>query len=45
MATANSITVKALDIVKSAMKEIGALAAGETPSNDDQPMCFRSSNA
>lgn len=36
MATANSITVKALDIVKSAMKEIGALAAGETPSNDDQ---------
>lgn len=35
MPTANSITVKALDIVIDAMKEIGALASGETPSNDD----------
>jgi len=34
--SANSITVKALNIVQSAMKEIGALAGGETPSNEDQ---------
>jgi len=32
----NSITVKALDLVKAGMLEIGALAAGETPSNEDQ---------
>lgn len=32
----NSITVKSLDIITAAMQEIGALAAGETPSNDDQ---------
>jgi hypothetical protein len=36
MAAANSITVKALDLITSAMQEIGALAAGEVPSNDDQ---------
>lgn len=35
-ATPNSITVKALDIIKAAMQEIGALAPGEAPSNDDQ---------
>lgn len=33
--TANSITVKALDIVNSAMTEIGALAGGESPSSND----------
>jgi hypothetical protein len=32
----NSITVKSLDIITAAMQEIGALAAGEVPSNDDQ---------
>lgn len=32
----NSITVKSLDIITAAMQEIGALAAGEAPSNDDQ---------
>jgi hypothetical protein len=32
----NSITVKALDIVTAAMTEIGAIAMGETPSNEDQ---------
>jgi hypothetical protein len=31
----NSITVTALDIIKAAMMEIGALAGGETPSDDD----------
>jgi hypothetical protein len=36
MATANSITVPALDLIKGAMMEIGALAQGETPSTDDQ---------
>jgi len=35
MTTANSITVTALSIVTAAMQEIGALAAGESPSNDD----------
>jgi len=34
--TANSITVKALDLITAAMQEIGALAGGETPSSDDQ---------
>lgn len=36
MTTANSITVKSLDIIKSAMFELGSLAAGETPNLDDQ---------
>lgn len=36
MPTANSITVTALDLIKAAMFEIGALGAGETPSGDDQ---------
>jgi hypothetical protein len=36
MATANSITVTALKLIKAAMREIGALAAGEDPSNDDE---------
>ncbi len=35
MATANSITVKALDIITASMQEIGALAPGEFPSNED----------
>lgn len=34
--TPNSITVTALDLITAAMQEIGALAPGETPSNDDQ---------
>lgn len=33
---ANSITVTALQLITAAMQEIGALAGGETPSNDDQ---------
>ena len=33
---ANSITVTALQVITAAMQEIGALAMGETPSNDDQ---------
>lgn len=36
MTTANSITVKSLDIIKGAMFELGSLAAGETPNLDDQ---------
>lgn len=32
----NSITVTALDIIKAAGQEIGALAPGEIPSNEDQ---------
>ncbi len=36
MTAANSITVKVLDIIKASMQEIGALAGGEQPSNDDQ---------
>ena len=38
---ANSITVKVLDIVKDSMKEIEALSAGETPSNEDQADVLR----
>ena len=38
---ANSITVKGLDIVSAAMTEIGALAAGELPSNDDLTWIFQ----
>lgn len=34
-AAPNSITVTALSLVTAAMQEISALAAGETPSNDD----------
>ena len=34
--TANSITVTSLAIITAAMQEIGALAPGETPSNEDQ---------
>lgn len=41
MPTANSITVKALDIITDAMVEIGALAPGETPSNGEQPSVLR----
>ena len=33
---ANSITVSALDLIKAALYEIGALAAGEIPATDDQ---------
>lgn len=33
--SANSLTVTALDLIKAAMQEIGALAMGETPSNED----------
>lgn len=36
MAAANSIIVTALEIIKAAMQEIGALAPGEIPSNEDQ---------
>lgn len=36
MATPNSITVTALAIIKAAGQEIGALAPGEIPSNEDQ---------
>lgn len=36
MSSPNSITVKALDLITAAMQEIGALAPGEAPSNDDQ---------
>ncbi len=36
MASPNSITVTALDIVTAAMTELGALSGGEIPSNDDQ---------
>lgn len=36
MASPNSITVTALSIITAALQEIGALAAGEIPSNDDQ---------
>lgn len=32
----NSITVKALDLIKAAMQELGALAQGETPDQGDQ---------
>lgn len=35
MTPANSITVTALSLIQAAMQEIGALAAGELPSNDD----------
>lgn len=41
MAAPNSITVKALDIIKDAMLEIGALAAGENPSSDDEAWILR----
>jgi hypothetical protein len=37
----NSITVTALSIITAAMQEIGALAAGESPSNDDQAWCMQ----
>lgn len=37
----NSITVKALDIITDAMGEIGALAAGEQPSTDDEAFVLR----
>ena len=36
MADPNSITVTALKLIKAAMREIGALAAGEDPSQDDE---------
>ena len=36
MTTPNSITVVALDLIKAAMQEIGSLAPGEIPSNEDQ---------
>lgn len=41
MATANSITVAALDLISDALKEIGALAPGEQPSTDDEPDVLR----
>lgn len=36
MPSANSITVAALDLIKAAMQEIGALASGENPSAEDE---------
>lgn len=41
MATANSITVAALDILTAAMQEIGVLAPGEFPSNEDSNWCLQ----
>lgn len=37
----NSITTTSLQLIEDAMQEIGALASGETPSNDDQAFVLR----